>query len=102
MRAPILAKLSEAAVEFRFEFCAVQILPDEHELALPLLILFPQAIPQQREAIVYPVKYRAARIACQAQEALASVDLLLLRHLLDEVLQFLDDERFVVGERERI
>ena len=51
-------------------------------------------------ASVWVLKYRAARISGQVQEPLAPVDLLLLRHLLDEILQLLDDERFVVRERE--
>lgn len=93
-----IAPSRHAAFERFPDLRLVEIFADEYELAVAFLILGPEAIPEQREAVVHAVENRAARISGDAEEALAPVDLLFLRHLLDEELELLDDHRLLEGE----
>ena len=53
--------LRQALLELRANLFVVEVFADEDELAGPLLVLFPEPIPHDGEAVVYPVEDRAAR-----------------------------------------
>ena len=62
--------LRQAAVELLADDFFLEVFADEYELALSLLALFPQPIPQEREAVVDSVKDGATRVASDVEEPL--------------------------------
>ena len=79
----------------------VEVFADENELAFARFAFFPEAIPEDREAIIHSMENRAARVSGDADETFRAIDFFFFAERLDEELEFFHAERLLKLEGER-